>query len=74
MTGFVKGMATTSGWTLVRCDCRILIQQDSALRNRSRSMKMAAAAGDGDDVQVRSKESIAQGFGDGIDSCYFASH
>ena len=74
MAGFAKGMATTSGWTLVRCDCRIRIQQDRALRNCSRAMKMAAAAGDGDDVQVRTKESIAQDFGDGIDSCYFTSH
>ena len=22
MAGFAKGMATTSGWTLVQCDCR----------------------------------------------------
>ena len=35
-------------------------------------MKMTAAAGDGDDVQVRTKESIEQDFGDGNDSsCYF---
>ena len=35
-------------------------------------MKMAAAAEYGGDVQVRTKESIAQDFGDGIDSsCYF---
>ena len=35
-------------------------------------MKMAAAAGDGDDVQVRTKESIAQDFGDVKDSsCCF---
>ena len=40
--------------------------------DRSRAMKMTAAAGHGDDVQVRTKESIAQDFGDGIDSsCYF---
>ena len=40
--------------------------------DRARAMKMAAAAGDGDDVQVRTKESIAQDFGDGNDSsCYF---
>ena len=70
MTGFgnLKGMATTSGWTLVRCDCRNRIQQDRALMDHSRAMKMAAAADDGDDVQVRTKESIAQDFGDGIDS------
>ena len=48
--------------------------QDRALMDRSRAMKMAAAAGDGDDVHVRTKESIAQDFGDGIDSRYFASH
>ena len=72
MAGFAKGMATTSGWTLVQCDCRTRIQQDRALMDRSRAMKMAAAAGNGDDVQVLTKESIAQDFGDGIDSsCYF---
>ena len=27
MAGFAKGMATTSGWTLVRCDCRNRIHQ-----------------------------------------------
>ena len=69
-----KGMATISGWALVRCDCRNRVQQDRALMDRLRAMKMAADAGDGDDVQVRTKESIAQDFGDGIDSCYFASH
>ena len=73
MAGFAKGMATTSGWALVLCDCRTRIQ-DRASRDRYRAMKMAAAAGDGDDVQVRTKESIAQDFGDGIDSCYFTSH
>ena len=74
MAGFAKGMATTSGWTLVQCDCRNRIQQDRALMDRSLAMKMATAAGDGDDVQVRTKESIAQDFGGGIDSCYFTSH
>ena len=74
MTGFAKGMATTSGWALVQCDYRIRIQQYRALMDRLRAMKMAADAGDGDAVQVRTKESIAQDFGDGIDSCYFTSH
>ena len=73
MAGFAKGMATTSGWSLVLCGCRNLIQQDHALMDRSRVMKMAAA-GDGDNVQGRTKESIAQDFGNGIESCYFASH
>ena len=49
MAGFAKGMATTSGWTLVRCDCRNQIQQDRKLMYWSRSMKMAAAAGNGDE-------------------------
>ena len=71
MAGFAKGMATTSGWALVRCDCRTRIQQDRALMNRSRAMKMAAAAGNGDDVQDRTKESNAQDSADGNDSCYF---
>ena len=40
--------------------------------DRSRTMKMAAAAGYGGDVQVRTKESIAQDSGDGNDSfCSF---
>ena len=34
-------------------------------------MKMAAAGGDGDDVQIHTKESIAQDFGDGIDCSFF---
>ena len=34
-------------------------------------MKMAAAAGNGGDVQVRTKESIAQDFYDGNDSCCY---
>ena len=72
MAGFATGMATTSGWALVRCECRIRTQQDHTLMDRSRTMKMAAASGDGDDVQVRTKESIAQDFGDGNDtSLYF---
>ena len=39
--------------------------------DRARTMKMAAAASYGGDVQVRTKESIAQDSGDGKDSCYF---
>ena len=40
--------------------------------DRSRTIKMAAAAGYGGDVQVRTKESIAQDSGDSTDSsCYF---
>ena len=40
--------------------------------DRSRAMKMAAAADYGGDVQVRTKESIAQDSGGGTDSsCYF---
>ena len=68
MAGLAKGMATTIGWTLVRCDCRNQIQQDRTLMDCARTMKMAAAAGDSNDVQVRTKESIAQDFGDGNDS------
>ena len=72
MAGFPKGMAATSGWALVQCDCRNWIKQDRTLMDRLRSMKMAAAAGYACDVQVRTKESIAQDFGDGNDSsCYF---
>ena len=72
MAGFAKGMATTSGWTLMQCDCRIRIQQDSALKDRARTMKIAAAADYGSYVQVSTKESIAQYSGDCIDSsCYF---
>ena len=68
MASFPKGMATTSGWTLVRCDCRIRIQQDSTLIDRARTMKMAAAAVSSGDVQARTKESIVQDFSDGNDS------
>ena len=72
MAGFAKGMATTSGWTLVHCDCRIRIQQDHTLMDHARTMKMTAAAGYCGDVQVRTKESFAQDFGDCNDSsCYF---
>ena len=67
MVGFAKGMATTSGWTLVQCDCRTRIQQDCAL-HRSRTMPMAAAADTGDDVQDRVEESMAQDSDDGNDS------
>ena len=74
MAGFAKGMATTSGWPLVRCDCRTLIQQDRALMDRSRAMKMAAAAGNGADVQDRTKESIVQDSADGNDSSYHSRH
>ena len=63
MAGFAKGMATTSGWTLVLCDCRIRIQQDRTLKDRARTKKMAAAADYDRDIQVRTKESIAQGSG-----------
>ena len=67
MVGFAKGMATTSGWTLVQCDCRTRIHQDCAL-HRSRTMTMAAAADTGDDVQGRIEESMAQDSADGNDS------
>ena len=67
MVGFAKGMATTSGWTLVRCDCRTRIQQDRAL-HRSHTMAMAAAAGSGDDVHDRIEESMAQDSADDNDS------
>ena len=42
--------------------------QDRALMDRSRAMNMAAAARDGENVKLRTKESIVQDFGDGIDS------
>ena len=67
MVGFAKGMATTSGWTLVRCDCRTRIQQDRASMDRLRTMKMAAAAGNGDE-QVRIEGSTAHDPADGNDS------
>ena len=68
MEGFATGMATTSGRTLVLCDCRNRIQQDCTLKDGARTKKMAAAGDFGSDVQVRTKESIAQDSGDGIDS------
>ena len=71
MAGFAEGMATTSGWALVRRDCIIRIQQDSTLMYRSRMMKMAAAACYGGDVQDRIEESITQDSADGNDSSYF---
>ena len=72
MAGFAKGMATTSGWALVRCDCRTRIQQDRTLMDRSRAMKMATAAGNGDD-QDRIEGSIAHDPADGDDSFSFES-
>ena len=69
MAGFAKGMTTTSGWALLRCDCRIWIHQDCAL-HRSRTMTMAAAAGSGGDVKDSIEESIAQDSADGNNSCY----
>ena len=63
-----RGMATTSGRTLVLCDCRNRIQQDCTLKDGARTKKMAAAGDFGSDVQVRTKESIARDSGDGIDS------
>ena len=74
MTCFAMCMATTSGWALVRCDCRNRIQQDRTLTYRSRTMKMAAAAGYCSELQDRIAESIAQDSADGNDSCYFSSH
>ena len=65
MAGFTKGMATTSGWALVRCDCRTLIQ-DRTLMDRLCAMKMAAAAGNGDE-QDRIKGSTAYDPADGND-------
>ena len=76
MAGFVKGMATTSGWTLVRslrCDCRTLTRiQDRASTDRLRAMKMAAAAGNGDE-QDRIEGSTAHDPADGDDSFSFES-
>ena len=75
MAGFAKGMATTSGWTLVQCDCRILIQQDHTLMYRARTTEMAAAAGYVGDVQVSTKESIAKTLGTAsTPPVIFASH
>ena len=68
MAGFAKGMATTSGWTLVQCDCRNLIQQDRTLKDRARKMKIAVAAYYCSDVQDRIEESMAQDSADGNDS------
>ena len=67
MAGFAKGMATTSGWTLVQCDCRTRIQQDRTSMDRLRTMKMAAAAGNGDE-QARIEGSTAHDPADGNDS------
>ena len=66
MAGFAKGMATTRGWALVRCDCRTRVQQDRASMDRSRTMKMAAAAGNGDEL-VRIEGSTAHDPADGND-------
>ena len=66
MAGFAKGMATTSGWALVLCDCRTRIQ-DRASMDRLRTMKMAAAAGNGDE-QARIEGSTAHDPADGNDS------
>jgi hypothetical protein len=59
MAGFAKGMATTSGWTLVRCDCRNRIHQVARARQRWRRQpvhggcdvkdRMASIAHDADD-------------------------
>ena len=70
MEGFAKGMATTSGWTLVRCDCRNRIHQGRTLKDLARPMMMAAVAGYGDDVHVSTvtTESIVQDFDDGNES------
>ena len=72
MAGFAKGMATTSGWALVRCDCRTRVLQDRASMDRLRTMKMAAAAGNGDE-QVRIEGSTAHDPADGNDSFSYES-
>ena len=72
MAGFAKGIATTSGWALVRCDCRTRVLQDRASMDRLRTMKMAAAAGNGDE-QVRIEGSTAHDPADGNDSFSYES-
>jgi hypothetical protein len=66
MAGFAKGMATTSGWTLVRCDSRNLIHQVrqrrvARARRRWRPQPVHGVC----DVQDRTRASIAHDAGDG---------
>ena len=64
--GFAKGMATTSGWTLVRCDCRNRIHQVRQRRvARARRRWRPQPVHGGCDVQDRTRASIAHDAGDG---------
>ena len=66
MAGFAKGMATTSGWALVRCDCRNRIHQVRQRRvARARRRWRPQPVHGGCDVQDRTRASIAHDAGDG---------
>jgi hypothetical protein len=66
MVGFAKGMATTSGWTLVRFDCRNRINQVRQRRvARARRRWRPQPVHGGCDVKDRTRASIAQDAGDG---------
>ena len=76
--GRQQRIGTTSyAWTIhgtrMRCMaiCECCVIPRPPLKDRTRTMKMAAAAYYGSDVQVCTKESIAQDSGDGIDSYGF---
>ena len=66
MAGFATGMVTTSGWALVRCDCRNRIHQVRQRRvARARRRWRPQPVHGGCDVQDRAKASIAHDAGDG---------
>ncbi len=66
MAGFAKGMATTSGWTLVQCDCTTWIHQvrQRGVARARRRWRPQPVHG-GCDVQDRTRASIAHDAGDG---------
>ena len=66
MAGFAKGMAATSGWTLVRCDCRNRIHQVRQRRvARARRRWRPQPVHGGCCVQDRTRASIAHDACDG---------
>ncbi len=66
MAGFAKGMATTSGWTLVPCDCRNRIHQVSQRQVvRARRRWRPQPAHGGFDIHYCTRESIEHDAGDG---------
>ncbi len=66
MAGLAKGKATTSGWTLVRFDCKNLMHQVRQRRvARARRRWRQQPAHGGCNVQDRTRASIAHDAGDG---------